>query len=231
MPAIIVGSPASGQKVLRRQNYFKESNGLETISEVYTVRTADLLAISPDKDTRHSAFSTASAKYARMAVESVSSTEVDGSITELSVNYVGLTSSSGLPPAIVRVIPNTGSGIFGPPVVIEAEFVTDLNEFQILKGQLSSLSTASPSTTVGIYRMPAAINGTPTPANPRDPFNQSGAGLSSGFIFRYEGYVMQGVQTTRRGQFNIAVVGFNEYAVSITGASGGFSTGIFASPP
>jgi len=235
MSAIIVGSPsatstAANAKVLRRQNYQRDVNGLETISETYIIQTANRASLIPAKDVLHSAFSTASVKYSRMAVESVSSNEADGGIVELNVSYVGLTSSSGLPPALVRIIPNTGSGIFGPPVVIEAEFITDLTELQILQGQLSSLSQANPSSTVKVYRMPTSINGTTMPANPRAPFNQSGTGGSSAFIFRYEGYVMQNIQTTRRGQFNVAVVNFNEYAVNISGTSGGFSSGIFSSP-
>jgi hypothetical protein len=236
MAATIIGSPsatatATNGKVLRRQQYQKEINGLETIVETYTIQTQNLLSIIPDKDTKHTAFSTATSKYARMAVESIATSEMDGGLTELNVTFVGLTASSGLPPAIVRVIPNTGSGIFGPPVVIEAEFVTDLTEFQVLQGQFSSFSTAEPSSTIKIYRMPSFINGTAMPPNPRPPFNQSGTGLFSGFLYRYEGYVMQNVQTTRRGQFNVAVISFNEYAVSISGTSGGFSTGIFTEKP
>jgi len=236
MAATIVGSPsptasATNAKVLRRQQYQKDMNGLETLVETYTIQSQNLLSIIPEKDTKHTAFSTATSKYARMAVETISTSELDGGLTELSVTFVGLTSSSGLPPALVRVIPNSGSGIFGPPVVIEAEFVTDLTEFQIFQGQLSSFSTAEPSSTIKIYRMPSFINGTAMPSNPRSPFQQSGTGLFSGFLYRYEGYVMQNIQTTRRGQFNVAVVSFNEYAVSISGTSGGFSTGIFTEKP
>ena len=235
MAATIIGSPsptasAANRKVLRRQQYQKDMNGLETLVETYTIQSQNLLSIIPEKDTKHTAFSTATSKYARMAVESISTSELDGGLTELSVTFVGPTSSSGLPLALVRVIPNSGSGIFGPPVVIEAEFVTDLTEFQILQGQLSSFSTAEPSSTIKIYRMPSFINGTTMPANPRPPFNQSGTGLFAAFLYRYEGYVMQNIQTTRRGQFNVAVISFNEYAVSINGTNGGFSPGIFQKP-
>jgi hypothetical protein len=235
MSATIIGSPsptatATNGKVLRRQQYQRDFNGLETLVETYIVQSQNLLSIAPDKDVKHSAFSSASVKYPRMSVETISTSEQEGNLTELNVTFVGLTSSSGLPPAVVRIIPNTGSGIFGPPIVIEAEFVTDLNEFQILQGQLSSFSTAEPSSTIKIYRMPAFINGTAMPSNPKPPFSQSGTGLFAAFLYRYEGYVMQSIQTTRRGQFNVAVINFNEYAVSITGTNGGFSPGIFSSP-
>lgn len=232
MAATIVGSPsptasATNAKVLRRQQYQKDMNGLETLVETYTIQSQNLLSIIPEKDTKHTTFSTATSKYARMAVESIATSEMDGGLTELNVTFVGLTASSGLPPAIVRIIPNTGSGIFGPPVVIEAEFITDLTEFQLLQGQYSSFSTANPAATDKIFRIPAFINGTPMPSNPRPPFNQSGTGLSSAFLYRYEGYVMQNVQATRRGQFNVAVISFNEQAFSMVGVSGGFSPGIF----
>ena len=96
MSAEIIGLPSglSSSKVLRRQGYEKGANGLESITETYIVQTQNLLSIIPEKDTRHSSFSTATNKYQRMAVESISTSEQDGGLTELNILYVGLTSSS-----------------------------------------------------------------------------------------------------------------------------------------
>jgi len=234
MSAVIVGLPTSStsSKVLRRQGYEKAINGLESITETYIVQTQNLLSIIPAKDTKHSDFSTATNKYQRMAVESISTSEQEGGLTELNVSYAGLTSSSGLPPAVVRIIPATGAGIFGPPVNIEAEFVSDLTEFQIVKGQYSSLTPYTPIDTPEritpvsgpkVLRMPRFINGTAMPDNPREPFVQQGTSSTGGFLYRYEGYISNNFQCTRRGQFLVCVVTFAEYAFSLVSVSGGWS--------
>ena len=111
MSAVIVGSPSSGSKVLRRADFSTQRNGLETLNEVYTVRTADRKTLQPSFGTLHSAYSTASTTFARMAVENFSFREQDGDLTEINVTYVGLTSSSGLPPAVVRA----ATLVTGPP--------------------------------------------------------------------------------------------------------------------
>ena len=181
MSAVIVGSPSSGQKVLRRADFSVERNGLETLNEVYTVRTADRRTLQPNFGILHSAYSTASTKFARMAVERFSFREQDGDLTEINVTYVGLTSSSGLPPAIVRLIPTPGAGIFGPNMVIEAEFLTDKSETQFLLDGAGWLNTN------GLIYMPESINGTKMPANPREPFGFSSYASS----YKYFGYTQQ----------------------------------------
>jgi hypothetical protein len=223
MSEVIIGSPSSGNKVLRRQSFQKDISGLETISEEYIIRTTDRALIVPDKDTRHSAFSTAQAKYQRMAVETSSTEEMDGGITTLNVTYVGLTSSTGLPPAVIRTIPATGMGIFGPPINIEVEFVSDISITEILAGKFSSLSQTVPSTGVKIIRIPSYINGTKMPENPRTPFTQEGVGQTTSTYYRYEGYIVNNIQATQRGQFIVATITFSEYAASISGASGGWA--------
>lgn len=223
MAEVIFGSPASGGKVLRRQSFQKDLSGLETIREEYIIRTIDRASITPDKDVKHSAFSSATQKYQRMAVETTSTEEMDGGITSLIVTYVGLTESTGLPPAVLRTIPATGAGVFGPPINLEAEFVSDVSITEILAGKFSSLSQSIPSTGIGIIRMPAFINGTKMPENPRTPYTQEGAGLTSSTYYRYEGYIVNNTQATQRGQFIVATITFSEYAVSIAGVSGGWA--------
>ena len=226
MPATIIGSPASGGKVLRRQNYAKETNGLETIQETYIVRSADLISLVPAKDTTHFAYSSATTKFRRMAVESTSTSEQDGGISELNVTYVGLTSSSGLPPAIVRTIPLAGAAIYGAPVIIDVEFVSDSSVTQILAGKLSSLSTAPSEFPAPI---PPQINGTAMPTNPKTPFTNranlanlttgqifAGAG---GIIFQYYGYCLKETQATQRGQFIVAVLSYQEFGRTGQGTS------------
>jgi hypothetical protein len=221
MSAVIVGSPASSAsasnaKVLRRQIFGRDQIGLETLSETYIVRTENLLSLLPDRNALHKDFSTAVTKYSRMAVQTLSFSEIDGGLSEMNVQFVGLTSSSGLPKATVRCIPTTGAGIYGPPFVIEAMFVTDSNEAQLIEGRLSSITSQSQvvSNRFGliftfeekVYLMPSAINNEPMPPNPRAPFNRNG-----GYFTKvYYGYVQDTVQTTRRGLFNVANITYKE---------------------
>jgi len=167
MGFLIAGSPSSGQKVLRRQQYSREMNGLEMMIETYVVRTSDVISISPAKDTTHFSFSTASEKYKRLAVESVSYNEMEGGVSEMNVSFVGLTSEKGLPPAIVSLVPGF-EAVFGPPISIVAELVSDLSVAEIVKYRLSSLSAPPPPRQYTRFvRMPSFINGTRMPSNPQ----------------------------------------------------------------
>jgi hypothetical protein len=206
MSAVIVGSPSSGQKVLRRADFSVERNGLETLNEVYTVRTADRRTLQPNFGILHSAYSTASTKFARMAVERFSFREQDGDLTEINVTYVGLTSSSGLPPAIVRLIPTPGAGIFGPNMVIEAEFLTDKSENDFSANGAGGLTRPAGVFSAAVIFMPDTINGTKMPANPREPFFIDGATISRS----YSGYTQQSLSCDRRGLFLVARATFAE---------------------
>lgn len=203
MSAVIVGSPSSGQKVLRRADFSVERNGLETLNEVYTVRTADRRTLQPNFGTLHSAYSTASTKFARMAVESFSFRGQNGDLTEINVTYVGLTSTSGLPPAVLRLIPTPEAGIYGPNMVIEAEFLTDKSETEFMQtgagGLLRPGDNASNQGRFGRF-MPSTINGTQMPSNPREPFQISGL-LTR---FNYFGYVQISLSCEKRGILLVA---------------------------
>jgi hypothetical protein len=148
-----------------------------------------------------------------MAVETITFDETDGDLTTLSVVYAGLTSSSGLPKPIVRMIPTTGAGIYGPPLTIEVEFVTDVNESQISNGQLTSSSTVQANNVgFGFIRprfipIPDTLNGLKLPANPRPTFTKDFGLLGKVF---YLGYCQESVDCTRRGQFLVARVIFKE---------------------
>jgi hypothetical protein len=215
MSAVIIGSPSSGQKVLRRNEFSTQRNGLEFINEIYTIRTADRSAIQPDFETLHKDFSTASAKYARMAVENVAFKEIDGDLSEMTVSYVGLTSSTGLPPALVRIIPQMDKGVFGPPCVISVEYITSSTTAQILSGVPSVF--LAPGIKIP---MPKSINGTVLPANPRDPYNtgnnpvqqSSFFGPGSYTTFSYQGYVLNSIQAEERGIFVVVVAEYAEYS-------------------
>lgn len=211
MSAVIVGSPISGGKVLQRQDYQRDINGLETITENYKIRTEDRLTLAPAKDTTHASFSSSSSKYSRMAVETISFGEEDGGLTSMSVVYVGLTASTGLPKPVVRMIPTTGAGIYGPPLTIEVEFVTDLLEGEFANGQLvKGIPVNQKFTNTGLGRfitMPNELNGLALPAQPRTlGIVQS----SIGGNITYYGYCMDNLDASRRGQFLIAKAVFKE---------------------
>jgi hypothetical protein len=205
MASTIIGNAigaTSTSKVLQRQNFNKEPNGLETIVESYAIATANRDTIVPEKNTLHSAFTSSTKKYSRMVVESVVTEEQDGGITQMLVTYVGLTTSTGLPPAIVRLIPTAGTGIFGPPLTIEAEFVTDVNETDFIKGNINATASISiGNISFGtVNQMPPFINGTQMPANPRP----TGAVRRAGGFGDYFGYCVESFSCERRGIFLIA---------------------------
>jgi hypothetical protein len=209
MSAVIVGSPSSGSKVLRRADFSTQRNGLETLNEIYTVRTADRKTLQPSFGTLHSAYSTASTTFARMAVENFSFREQDGDLTEINVTYVGLTSSSGLPPAVVRLIPTPGAGIYGPNMIIEAEFISDKSETEFIQtGAGGLLKPEDNLLNEGRYGrfMPSTINGTKMPSNPRQPFQRSGLLLKT----TYYGYVQTSLSCEKRGILLVARVNYAE---------------------
>jgi len=206
MASLVIGSAIS-TKVLQRQNFSKEPNGLETIIEAYAIQTANRDTVVPEKNTLHSAFSSSAKKYTRMTVESVTTEEQDGGITQMLVTYVGLTTLTGLPPPIIRLIPTAGEGIYGPPLVIEAEYVTDVSETQFMAGQLAQNNGLQQAPLFSpTIKMPESINGTAMPRDPRSAFFSSGTGL----IAQYSGYCVLSKSCERRGLFLVARDTFHE---------------------
>ena len=224
MAITIIGS-AINTKVLKRQNFNKEPNGLETLIEAYAIKTSNRVSVVPEKNTLHTAFSSASTTYSRMVVESVATEEEDGGITQMIVTFVGLTSSTGLPPAIVRLIPTAGEGVYGPPLVIEAEYVTDVSETQFMAGQLSQNNgLASVTGFSTIIKMPETINGVVMPKDPRTAFYQTpGSGFGGGVIAQYSGYCVLSMSAERRGLFLVARNTYHEVQQIAQVTQGGFS--------
>jgi hypothetical protein len=211
MASVITGTAISS-KVLQRQNFNKEPNGLETIIEAYAIQTANRDALVPERFTLHSSFSSSTKKYARMAVDSVATEEQDGGITQMLVTFVGLTTSTGLPPPVVRIIPSAGEGVYGPPIVIEAEYVTDVSETQFMAGQLAQNNGTLPI--LGFFseiKMPAFINGVAMPQDPRPAFLRTPSGIGAGGIIEnYLGYCVLAKSCERRGLFLVARDTFHE---------------------
>jgi hypothetical protein len=214
MASVIIGNSIGAtntSKVLQRQNFNKEPNGLETIIEAYAIKTENRDAIVPNKDTLHTAFSSSSKTYSRMVVESVVTEEMDGGLTQMLVTFVGLTSSTGLPPPIVRLIPSANEGVYGPPLVIEAEYVTDVSETQFLAGQIAQNNALNPvSIWQPVIKMPTSINGVEMPKNPRTPFFQTPDTGPRGIIAQYNGYCVLSKSCERRGLFLVARDTFHE---------------------
>ena len=208
--ATIIGLPSSGAKTLRRVDYATERNGLETLTEIYTIRTADRATIQPAFLTTHKNFSTSSTKYERMTVENFSFRAQDGDLSELTVTYVGLTSATGLPGALVRFIPTPGAGIRGPNAVIQVEYLSTQNESELI---INDSARAV---------MPTQINGTVMPANYQRDYRSNSTGFDS-----YYGYTFSSIEAVRRGQFLILTVIFKEYVESgnVTGRIGNISFG------
>jgi len=223
----IVGSSLNSSttaKVLQRQNFNKEPNGLETIIEAYAIATANRDAIVPERNTPHSVFSSSAKKYPKMVVESVTTEEQDGGITQMLVTYVGLTTST-LPPPIVRLIPTAGEGVYGPPLVIEAEYVTDVSETEFMAGQLAQNNGLGISQIFSnTIKMPAVINGTTMPVDPRTAFfNAPKSGFGGGAIIKYSGYCVLSMSCDRRGLFLIARNTYHEVQQIAIVTQGAFS--------
>jgi len=228
----IVGSSLNSSttaRVLQRQNFNKEPNGLETIIEAYAIKTENRDLIVPEKDTLHSAFHSSSPasfkKYSRMVVESVTTEEQDGGITQMLVTFVGLTASTGLPPPIVRLIPTAGEGVYGPPLVIEAEYVTDVSETEFMAGQLAqNTGLGSIQIFSNVIKMPAVINGTTMPRDPRTAFfSGPKGGFGSAAFIQYSGYCVLSMSCDRRGLFLIARNTYHEVQQISISTQGAFS--------
>lgn len=242
MGAILHGTLASlGNKVLRKSQRATEVDGLVTLTETYTIRTADIASIEPDKGTLHSAFSSSATKYTRMSVETTRVEPLDGSLSSLVVNYVGLDYASGLPPAFVTAVGQPGVGVFGADAAIVVKYVTDQSLFDLLKGGNIQLQLGNSNIVLPTKRlMPTSINGTLLPPNPRqreyrrspneyavgivssggETLSRVGTGFSqwgtiNNFPPRYEwiyaGYVQSAISFERRGQFNQIEEQFTEY--------------------
>ena len=208
MATAIIGS-AINTKVLKRQNFNKEPNGLETLIEAYAIKTSNRASVVPAKDTNHTAFSSGSTTYPRMVVESVATEEEDGGITSMLVTFVGLTTSTGLPPPIIRLIPTAGEGVYGPPLIIEAEYITDISTTQFLIGQFGTNLGQAATFFSRTTKMPETINGVAMPKDPRTAFYSTPTS-GSGLIERYSGYCALSKSCDKRGLFLLARDTFHE---------------------
>ena len=232
MSALIVGSSlASGQKVLRKSQSSSEVDGLVTITETYAIRTEDAGSLEPDRNTSHASFSTASVKYARMLVETTRVEPMDGGVSNLIVNYVGLDYASGLPPAYITVVGQPGVGVFGADASVVVKYISQDSLFNALKGSTLNLSIGGSNLILPTKRlMPATINGTAMPPNPRQreyrknlvaefvsdgSFSESYLPFLSNFgpsrEWLYAGYVQTGISFARRGSFNQIEEQFTEF--------------------
>jgi hypothetical protein len=232
MSALIVGSSlASGQKVLRKSQSSSEVDGLVTITETYAIRTEDAGSLEPDRNTTYNAF-TGTTKYSRMLVETTRVEPMDGGVANLIVTYVGLDYASGLPPAYITVVGQPGVGVFGADASVVVKYVSQDSLFNTLKGSTLNLALGGTNLVLPTKRlMPATINGTAMPPNPRqreyrrnivaelqnntliyDLFpSGSLAFLGPRFEWLYAGYVQTGISFDRRGSFNQIEEQFTEY--------------------
>ena len=228
MSAIIIGSPASATKVLRKSQRSTEVDGLVTITETYTIRRQDIGSIEPDRNTTYNTF-TGLTTFPRMSVETTRVEPIDGDLAELIVTYVGLDYASGLPPAYVTAVGQPGVGVFGADASVVVKYITQQSVFELLQGSsvnlnlgtinLTSSSAQGTSTVSGVARvalptkrlMPSSINGTGLPPNPRA---REYRGVLFGSTFTewvYAGYVQTGISFERRGLFNRIEEQFTEY--------------------
>ena len=216
MGAIILGSLANGGKVLRRSQRSTEVDGLVTITETYTIRRQDIESIEPARNTSYNAF-TGTTKFPRMSVETTRVDPIDGNLAQLIVTYVGLDYASGLPPAYVTAVGQPGAGVFGADASVVVRYITQQPVFDLLKGGNIALNFQSRfnrfNLTLPTKRfMPASINGTAMPPNPRAREYRAG-GFAVLQEWLYAGYVQSSISFERRGSFNQIEEQFTEYFV------------------
>ena len=215
MSAVIVGTSLnSGQKVLRKSERTTEVDGLVSLTETYVIRSADIESIEPGRNTAYSTF-TGLNTFPRMQVETTRVEPMDGGLATLVVNYVGLDYASGLPPAFVTAVGQPKVGVFGSDASVVARYITQQPVFDLLKGSqitLQFLGNFSPSVNLPSKRfMPATINGTAMPPNPRA--REYRIRIFGGVIseWLYAGYVQTSISFQRRGLFNQIEEQFSEY--------------------
>lgn len=158
----------SGEKILRKTQRSTEVDGLVTLTETYTILSADIATIEPDRNTTHYAFTSSATKYPRLLVETTRVEPLDGGLAQLIVNYVGLDYTTGLPPAYITTTGQPGVGVFGADAAIVVKYITQDSLFDTLKGGNISLQLGTTNLTLPTKRlMPTSINGTALPPNPR----------------------------------------------------------------
>jgi hypothetical protein len=215
MSAILIGSPVNQEKVLRKVQRSTEIDGLVTIIETYTVRTSNIEAIEPARNTSYNSF-TGTTKFPRMSVETTRVEPKDGDLSDLVVSYVGLDTASGLPPAFVTAVGQPGVGVFGSDASVVVIYITEQPVFDLLKGSSITLNFFGGGITSNLTLptkrfIPASINGTAMPTNPRA--REYRASISTG-AFRewlYAGYVQTSISFQRRGGFNQIEEQFSEF--------------------
>jgi hypothetical protein len=233
MSAIIINTALNaGQKILRKTQSSSEVDGLVTIAETYVIRSQDAASLEPDRNTSHASFSTATNKYGRMLVETTRVEPLDGDLAELIVTYVGLDYASGLPPAYITVVGQPGVGVFGADASVVVKYISQDSLFNTLRGSTLNLALGGSNLILPTKRlMPATINETAMPPNPRQreyrrnivaelqDTTQVYAAFASGslsflgprFEWLYAGYVQTGISFARRGSFNQIEEQFTEY--------------------
>ena len=228
MGAIILGSLASGGKVLRKSQRSTEVDGLVTITETYTIRRQDIESIEPARNTAYNTF-TGTTKFPRMSVETTRVDPIDGNLAQLTVTYVGLDYASGLPPAYVTAVGQPGVGVFGADASVVVKYITQQSLFELLQGSsvnlnlgtinLTSSGDRTTTTVSTVARvalptkrlMPSSINGTGLPPNPRAREYRAVLIGSNFTEWVYAGYVQTGISFERRGVFNRIEEQFTEY--------------------
>jgi hypothetical protein len=213
----------AGAKFFGRSQRSTEVDGLVTITETYTIRRQDIESIEPARNTSYNAF-TGTTKFPRMSVETTRVDPIDGNLAQLIVTYVGLDYASGLPPAYVTAVGQPGAGVFGADASVVVRYITQQPVFDLLKGssiQLDfSIFAFRAQLTLPTKRfMPASINGTAMPANPRAREYRAG-GFAVLQEWLYAGYVQTSISFARRGAFNQIEEQFTEF---FTGSSDMFT--------
>jgi hypothetical protein len=110
-------------------------------------------------------------------------------------------------------------------LVIEAEYVTDVSETEFMAGQLAQNNGLGRLQIFSnVIKMPAVINGTTMPRDPRTAFfSGPKSGFGTALFIQYSGYCVLSMSCDRRGLFLIARNTYHEVQQIAVSTQGAFS--------
>jgi hypothetical protein len=244
MASTIIGT----YPIVNKQLSSIDDNGIQTISYVFTVKTADAFNYIPKKDDEYygpggitASSSTLfnpslpSSTRSKYLVTNVNVDNLNGSLTQIVVNTSGSQNLGS--PAKVRILPNYPLifGLSGISTTNPSSYLGD-GRSRAGYGIMATFITASTPEAEGVIFanysnkvMPSILFSTAMPTPARNPFyknettNQSEDGASEGFTSSYSGFICTETTLQRIGGVTLFQLIYQElgYYYSISCPAGG----------
>jgi hypothetical protein len=217
MPSDIIGLTATS-KILNSASLTRDNSGMQTLTQVYTMKKTGIDSYLPEYLDPHPNFPT-------MATQQTSISYLPGGFAQISINYLGLiepgmeqyiwSDSASIPSqpsvedislpkgkySIQPAVGGRGTTWFAFPGIVNFEFISP--DTQKMVNALTTIFT--PIETF----IPLSYQGTSLPQSPVPP------GIYPPYAYR--GLVTKSISFEKRGFFNIVRVTFSDYIVGSTG--------------